>query len=62
MTPLPDEPKVIVWVEGSSLMGVGTNVSPDTLFIFAYTEEDFLKYSQGLPFVNSVLDQNPIKP
>lgn len=56
MTPLPDEPKVVIWVEDGKLLGIATNVSPDTNLTLTNCQQDFLTYSSGLPFANSVSD------
>lgn len=57
MTPLPNEPQVVVWVEEGKLQGIATNVSPDTHLTLTNCQQDFLSYSSGLPFANSVCDK-----
>lgn len=54
---LVDEPKVVIWIENGELVGLGTNVSPDLTAIRTNNKKDFLKYTEGMPFVNSILDK-----
>ena len=56
MTPLPDNPRVIVWIQDDQLLGVATNVSPETHLTLVRTKDAWVEYQAGLPFANSVLD------
>jgi len=53
MTPLPAEPKIIVWIENGELQGIATNVSPDLNVIRVNNKIDYREYAAGLPFEDS---------
>lgn len=59
MIPLVDEPKVVAWIKDGLILGLATNISPDTHFTLVDNELDFIDYAAGLSFSNSILDLKP---
>lgn len=55
MTPLPENPVVVVLVEevnGAPNLAVATNIAPELMVKICHERVDFEQHKQGLPFIN----------
>lgn len=52
MTPLTENPKIVVLINGDTITAHATNISADIEIIAAENAEEFVRFSQGLAFCN----------
>lgn len=51
MTPLPNDPNVVVLVQNGTVTASATNVAPNLVVVDTQFPELFAKYAKGMPFV-----------